>query len=137
MADAKHDNNRIPALLGVSYIDGLTPTVVYANPVNGALFVQPIGTLVSSGFFGQAKIAVTATAVQLPSNVLTNGVIISAFSTNTAPITIGGSTVTNTANGTGNGTILEAGASISFAITNTNALYINGTANDFVSFAGS
>ena len=137
MADAKRDANRVPGLLAVSYLDGLTPMPVYGNPVNGALFTQPIGTLVSSGFFGQAKVAVTATAVQLASNVLTNGVIISAYSTNTAPITIGGSTVTNTADGTGNGTILEAGASISFAVTNTNVLYINGTANDFVSFAGS
>ena len=137
MADAKRDANRVPGLLAVSYLDGLTPMPVYGNPVNGALFTQPIGTLVSSGFFGQAKVAVTATAVQLASNVLTNGVIISAYSTNTAPITIGGSTVTNTADGTGNGTILEPGASISFAVTNTNVLYINGTANDFVSFAGS
>ena len=49
----------------------------------------------------------------------------------------GGASVANTVNGTGNGYILEAGASASFAVSNSNALYINGTTGDIVSFAGS
>ncbi len=86
---------------------------------------------------GQAIIASTGTAVQLSSGILTNGVIITAFSENSAPITIGGATVTNTANGSGNGYILEAGASVSMAVDNTNRVYINGTAGDFISYCGS
>jgi len=88
----------------------------------------------TSGFFGQAKIAVTGTAVQLGSNTLENGVIITALSTNTGIIKIGGSGVTNVSDGTGNSYLLEAGASISVAVTNTNVLYINGTAGDIISF---
>ena len=88
----------------------------------------------TSGFFGQAKIAVTGTAVQLATNTLTNGVIITALSTNSGIIKIGGSGVTNVSDGTGNGYLLEAGGSISVASTNTNVLYINGTAGDIISF---
>jgi len=93
--------------------------------------------IIGSVLVGQSKVSVTGTAVQLGSNVLTNGFIITAKSTNTAPISVGGSGVNNTVTGSGNGYILEAGASVSFAATNTNLYYINGTANDIVSFAGS
>jgi hypothetical protein len=95
------------------------------------------GILSAAPLNGQAKIAVTSTAVQLGSNVLLNGVVVSAKSTNAAPIVVGGSGVANTTDGTGNGTILEAGMSMSWAVSNTNALYINGTAGDIVSFSGS
>lgn len=91
----------------------------------------------TSGFFGQAVIAVTGTAVQLGSNTLENGVIITAKSSNTGNIKVGGSGVTNTETGAGNGYILEPGASISVAASNTNVLYVNGTAGDIVSFLGS
>lgn len=108
--------------------------------VNGNLLVNVAASseaTATSASTGQAKITVTSTAVQLSANTLTNGVIISAKSTNAASITIGGASVTNTVDGTGNGYILEAGASVSFAISNTNLLYINGTAGDIISFAGS
>jgi hypothetical protein len=87
---------------------------------------------------GQSKIAVTGTAVQLGSNALTQGVLISALSTNAASITIGtSSSVTNVVNGTGNGAILTAGSTKSIAATNTNLIWINGTAGDIISFIGS
>ena len=87
---------------------------------------------------GQARIAVTGTAVQLGSNTLTQGVLISALSTNAASITIGTSSgVTNTVDGTGNGSILTAGSTKSIAATNTNLVWINGTAGDIISFIGS
>ncbi len=86
---------------------------------------------------GQGKVAVTGTAVQLGANALTIGVIVTAKSTNGHAIIVGGAGVTNTFDGTGNGYILEAGQSVSFALDNTNRLYINGTAGDLVSFAGS
>jgi hypothetical protein len=106
--------------------------------VNGNLLTRiNVNLLVSAPLNGQAKIAVTSTAVQLPSNILSNGVILTAKSTNAAPIVVGGSGVANTVDGTGNGYILAAGASVSWAVSNTNALYINGTSGDIVSFAGS
>lgn len=86
---------------------------------------------------GQAKIAVSGTAVQLGSNATPNGVVVTALSSNGASITVGGSGVTNTVDGTGNGYIIEPGGSGAFAVTNTNALYINGFIGDIVSFAGS
>lgn len=86
---------------------------------------------------GQAKIAVTGTAVRLPANNLKNGVIIGALSTNNGNIAVGNSDVDNVFDGTGLGRILEPGAETSFAVDNTNRLYINGEANDLISFAGS
>jgi len=87
---------------------------------------------------GQAKIATTGTAVQLGSNTLTQGVLISSLSTNAANITIGTSSgLTNTVDGTGNGSILTAGSTKSIAATNTNLVWINGTAGDIISFIGS
>lgn len=99
-----------------------------------------VNPLVTAPLVGQSKIATTGTAVQLnggTSQALTNGIIITAATGNAAVISIGGSGVNNTTGGTGNGYLLAAGASISFAITNTNDIYINGTAADYVSWAGS
>lgn len=84
----------------------------------------------------QAKIAVTGTAVQLASNALVIGVSCFAKGANAASIEIGPSGVTNTVDGTGNGDIIPAGAARSFAVSNSNALYINGTAGDIVSCSG-
>lgn len=131
------DPNRIPSMGAVNDSTGLVDAPYVSNTTHG-LYTQPVGTLIGTPVCGQAKIAVTATAVQLPSNILVNGVIITAKSTNSANILIGSAnTVTRTEDGTGNGTILEPGASLSFAVTNTNTLYINGAANDIVSFSGS
>jgi hypothetical protein len=114
--------------------------------LGGAVSLASGQSLASAGYVsipaafvtGQAKIAVTGTAVQLGSNALTQGVLISALSTNTASITIGtSSSVTNVVNGTGNGAILTAGSTKSIAATNTNLIWINGTAGDIISFIGS
>lgn len=86
---------------------------------------------------GQVKIAVTGTPVRFPSNVIIQGVIITAYDGNTGPVVIGGPTITNTVDGTGNGSYVGAGASISAAVRDTNELYLNGTAGDWVSFSGS
>lgn len=110
------------------------PTGSTVQPVSGTVST----TLSTAAVVGQAKIASTGTAVQLSAGALNNGVIISAASgNNAAGVTIGGSGVTNTVNGTGNGYILAPGASVSFAVDNVNRLYINGTTGDIVSWAGS
>lgn len=102
---------------------------------------SPIAVVVSPGSptlaTGQAIVASTGTAVQLPSHALVNGVIITAHGTNAAAVVIGGPGVANALTGSGNGAELAPGASVSAAVTNTNQLYINGAAGDWVSFIGS
>lgn len=116
-----------------------------STPVTGTFWqtTQPIsGTvaitnpLVTVPLVGQAKINITGTAVQLSTQTLLNGVIISARSTNVNPIALGTSSVANTVDGTGNGYILESGCSVSVACANANDLWINGTLGDFVSWIG-
>lgn len=85
---------------------------------------------------GQKKVAVTGTAVQIATGALLNGVVITANVNNANPISIGGVGVNNTQDGTGNGYILQPGASVSYAVSNLSYLYINGTSGDFVSYSG-
>jgi len=106
---------------------------IVQSDTNGNAVNVPTATPV----FGQVVIVTTNTAIQLGSNVLANGVVITAKSTNVADITVGGSGVTNVANGSGNGDILEPGSGRSFVVNNTNVLYINGTSGDVISFSGS
>jgi hypothetical protein len=86
---------------------------------------------------GQAKIAVTNTAVQLPANALFNGLTIkSKVGNNAAGILIGPSGVTTVYDGTGGGYFLAPGESVSLSIPNSNLVFFNGTAGDVVSFEG-
>lgn len=108
-------------------------------PVNST-YPLPVNT-VAGGFPAapisfQSKIAVTGTAVQLPSNALVVGLICFAKSANTATIEFGPSGVTNTVDGTGNGIIIAAGGGWSTAVSNSSSVYINGTAGDIVSCSG-
>lgn len=106
--------------------------------LNGAGGLPISGQLATTPSSGQAIIGVTGTRVNLgTSQPLTNGIIISANAGNAASIEVGDSTVTNVFNGTGNGYILAAANAVSFAITNSNELWINGTAGDIVSWAAS
>ncbi len=85
---------------------------------------------------GQAVIASTGVALQLANKEFTNGVLISALSTNTDNIMIGEDGVTNVDDGTGNGYILEPGNTASFAVMNLKRLWITGTAGDIISYVG-
>lgn len=112
----------------------------YLKSINGALLASTEGGGLPSTFTtGQVKIAVTGTAVQLSgtSVPLLNGVIIIANQNNTASITIGGSGVTNTVDGTGNGTVVTANSAVSIAVSDLDVLYVNGTAGDWITWIGS
>ncbi len=150
MSAARREENREVALiltntLGTSTVYPTGVVLTNSTPIHVSVVDGTGDQITSFGgstlntvlLNGQAKIAVTSTAVQLGTNTLKNGVILTAKSTNTANILVGGSGVTTTADGTGNGYILEPGTSASWAVSNTNILYINGTAGDLVSFAGS
>ncbi len=42
MGNAKRDQNNTPSILGVSSVDGVTPVVIQADPVTGAMKIQLI-----------------------------------------------------------------------------------------------
>lgn len=46
MADAKRDENRVTTLIAVSYVDGVTPVLLYADPTTHRLLTQ---TAVTTG----------------------------------------------------------------------------------------
>ena len=43
MANSKHDQNRIPTLIAVSSSDGVTPVLIYGDPVTHRLYVDLAG----------------------------------------------------------------------------------------------
>lgn len=98
--------------------------------------ISALGGIQNTLIAGQKAIATTGTAVQLDTGALVNGVTITANINNSAPMTIGPTGVNNTQTGSGNGYILQPGASMSFSISNLSPIYLNGTAGDFVSYTG-
>jgi len=78
-----------------------------------------------------AQQTVTASATALTSQALSNGIVITAKSTNTGTTYVGPSSVT-----TSNGYALLPGQSISYGVTNANAVWIVGTASDVVFVTG-
>lgn len=89
---------------------------------------------------GQVVIAVTGTPVQLSNTnyILTNGLVISSLDTNNAArITIGLTGLSNSVNGSGNGTFVSPGGSNSVPSgVNLNTVYVNGTAGDVIGYIG-
>lgn len=80
---------------------------------------------------------VTASAVALAAGgQIGSGVTIRAKDTNVGKVFIGGSTVTATDDGTGNGWALPAGASLSLPVNLVQAAFIIGTAGDVVYVIG-
>ena len=80
----------------------------------------------------QGTITVTGTSQNLPNNPVVNGVVIAAKSGNTASIEIGNSSAVTTTTGF----ILAAGTSVTVPCSNTNQLWLVGTANDVYSVLG-
>lgn len=90
---------------------------------------------------GQVKIATTGTAVALPNVSLANGIVVKAKISNAAqtaaaPGVVGPSGVTTTIDGTGTGYPLAPGEAASFACSNANLVFVNGTAGDVFFFEG-
>lgn len=74
----------------------------------------------------------TASAVVLPTHILTNNLMCKALITNTGTVYIGGSNVT-----TSNGWPLIAGEGVPYGVANSNMLYIVGTnLTDVISCTG-
>jgi hypothetical protein len=115
-------------------VNAKLPTLGPATIANSMPVVTP---LPAAPVCGQKAIAVTNTAVVLGSGALTNGVIITAASSNAGTIYVGATGVNTTSSGTGTGYPLAPGTGISFAVANLSDLFINGTAADWVAYAGS
>jgi len=116
------------------------PTTLKVTNPNGT----PVGSealpLSTTPLVGQAVISTTGTAVNLESGssqALLNGLIVTANANNVADVCLGTFDVENITNGAGNGYVLQPGASISFALANSDELWVTGTANDSISWAGS
>jgi hypothetical protein len=92
--------------------------------------IQTTGFMPASIYSGQKTLSTSASA--LSSLVLYNGVVLTASSTNTGTVYVGGSTVT-----TSTGYALIPGQSISYAVSNQSSIYVVGTnTTDTLYFTG-
>jgi hypothetical protein len=80
---------------------------------------------------------VTASAVALTTQALSNGVLIRAKPTNAGTVFVGGAGVTATNDGTGNGFALAPGEAVNLPVNTTAGIFIIGTLNDVVYVIGS
>ena len=128
------DQNRAPVMGAVSSADGVTVEPLEINTSTGRLLVDASSSsssLPTAIINGQATVGTSAAA--LANNVLTQGVIVQALSTNSVSIYVGNSNVT-----TSTGFELQPGQATSIAINNTNLIYvISGSASQGLCFVGS
>lgn len=119
--------NRVPILYGLASDGSSTPVPVAVDPATGRVqttsTVSFTPTSLTTVLSGRASVTTAATRVQLPSNPVAS-VTIKALVTNTGVIYVGGPGVAS-----GNGFQLAAGDSVSFDISNTNAIYIDSSVN--------
>jgi len=93
---AKHDQNNIPTLLGVSSVDGTTPVTIYASPsthrllvdsASGSGTVTSVSVVTANGFAGSVANPTTTPAITLTTTITGilkgNGTAISAASDGT------------------------------------------------------
>lgn len=132
MAQAPRDQNRIPTLLGTSNADGVTPVVVYADPVTHRLLVDlggggsgtvtSVSVVTANGFAGTVANATTTPAITLETTVTGilqgNGTAISAIVVGTG-LNFSGGTLSAAAAG------LTVGSSPITGGANTRILYDN------------
>ncbi len=109
MADAKRDGNFVPTLIGVSNSDGLTPIVVYADPVTHRLLVDSTGGA-SNAFVYNEVVSGSGTTFTLANTPIAGTQTIFANGQRLTPgagndYTISGAVIT-TANSWSAGTIL-------------------------------
>jgi hypothetical protein len=116
--------------------DGTLQTGLSALIAGLSTIATRMGISVVSPIAGQIAILGTNTAVQLPPFPLVNGLVIKAQTTNAANGFVGATGVTTVDDGTGNGFRLLPGESMSFAVSNSAFLWINGQSGDVFYFGG-
>lgn len=105
--------------------------------MTGEVSINEIKVPSGAPLVGQVAVAVTGTAVQFTATAthLPGGtVLVTANSGNAAAVAVGGSGVTNTVDGTGNGLVIEAGETAVVLVKDLSDLYVNGTGNDWVTY---
>jgi hypothetical protein len=134
-----YPGGQFPTPTGDNGSPGFIPETAPGAPVGTANPLPTSSPTPSSFITFQAKISVNGTAVQLPSNALVNGLACAPLPGNIGTIEIGGNnSVTTAVNGSGNGYVTgpNGAAGWSQAISNSNLVWINGTAGDGVSCTG-
>ena len=132
---------------GVGGTGGTVPgTVNMTINASGDAVAVGVGSPVPIGYAGGNNIvagqnkltaAGTAQALVATATPIAAFITIEALSANTGKITLGGATVNDTINGTGNGFILAPGDSIAWYGADASQLYFNGTATgDIVTYFG-
>lgn len=114
MAQAARDQNFVTTLLGVSNVDGVTPVVLWADPVTHRLLVDlpsgsgtvtSVSVVTANGFAGSVATATTTPAITLSTTVTGllkgNGTAISAATPGTDYVIPAGNVATATALATG------------------------------------
>ena len=110
---------------------------------NTVIVLNADGTVASFGGSSGASApyadqqVVTASAVALATQALTNGVTIRAKSTNVGTVFVGAAGVTATDTGSGNGFALLPGDAISLPVSTTAGIFVIGTLNDIIYVIGS
>lgn len=108
-------------------ITALAATLKVQTPTPAGVVAGQVALTASTG---------STNRLQLPANALVNGIVIKAAATNTAPILIGGATVTTATDGTGAGYPIAPGEAMSFAVANASALYLISSAAGVAYFGG-
>jgi hypothetical protein len=111
---------RVKATFGA---DGTATDISAANPL-------PV-TTTNPAVITAGQVAVTSTATALPSFAYTNGIVITASASNTAPVYVGSSGVT-----AATGYPLEAGQSIAYGIVNGSAIFLISAAAQAAAYTG-
>ena len=114
-----------------------THALVRAADVSGDVGVASMTVPDDAPIVGQAIIAVTGTRVALSATSipLPGGTVIVQCHVATTYVAVGGDDVTNTVDGSGNGVLLAAGEQTVILADDLADVYINGAADDLVSYS--
>lgn len=82
MSNAQHDENHVPTLIAVSSADGLTPTLLYADPVTHRLLT---GNVASNGFFNYTQVGASANWA-IAHNLGTKNLVVSTYDSLDEPL---------------------------------------------------
>lgn len=145
MANAKRDENRVPTLLGVSSVDGITPTLAAVNPSNNKLQVEADVTIETGDIeIGAVEIkdATTDTRATVGANGLYVDVRTDVNTLEKTPTTVASAQATVTTAGTrvqlATNTCL--GVIVKAKSTNTGLIYVGDvtvtSSNGFILSAG-
>lgn len=90
----------------------------------------------TSAVYADQQVVTASAAALAVSGQLKSGCVLRARTANIGPVCVGGSTVTATVDGSGNGFALYPGESVSLPLNLVQAAFIVGTAGDIIDVIG-